>query len=220
MKHVVSRRTGSPGLDADWHGPVWGGLDALSLNGFLGSDPPAHRPRTHVKTAYDSDALHWIFRVEDRYVRAVAARHQDAVCRDSCVEFFFVPGPDIAQGYFNLEINCGGTVLFHWQPVPKRDVVVVAEADVAALGVAASLPKIVDPEIGEPTVWTVACRLPMAVLQRYAPVVAPGHGVAWRANFYKCGDATSHPHWLTWAPVDPSSFGFHRPDIFGELVFE
>lgn len=220
MKHVVSRLTRSAAVDADWNGSLWSGLEALSLNGFLGSDAPAHRPRTQVKTAYRSDALYWIFRVEDRYVRAVATRHQDPVCKDSCVEFFFVPGPDIASGYFNVEINCGGTVLFHWQPAPKRDVVVVAEPDLVALTVAASLPKTVDPEMGDPTVWTVACRLPMAVLQRYASVAAPAPGVVWRANFYKCGDATSHPHWLTWSPVDPSPLGFHRPDTFGELVFE
>lgn len=220
MRHAVPRISVPPVVDADWHSSLWSGLEALSLNNFLGMDPPAHRPRTQVKVAYRPDALYWIFRVEDRYVRAVAERHQDPVCRDSCVEFFFVPGSDIAQGYFNIEINCGGAVLFHWQPVPKRDAVVVAEADVAALSVAASLPKTVDPEIVEPTVWTVACRLPVAVLQRYAPVAAPAPGVVWRANFYKCGDATSHPHWLTWSPVDPSPFGFHRPDVFGELVFQ
>ena len=60
----------------------------------------------------------------------------------------------------------------------------------------------------------------MQILSTYAPVTAPGPGVAWRANFYKCADASSHPHWLTWAPVDWPQPDFHRKEFFGTLVFE
>jgi len=77
---------------------------------------PDHFPRTAFKIAYTQDAVHLIFLVADRYVRAMATGHQQNVCADSCVEFFFSPGPDTAIGYFNLEINCGGTVLFHFHP--------------------------------------------------------------------------------------------------------
>ena len=52
-----------------------------------------------------------IFRVEDRYVRAVSKNYHDSVCKDSCAEFFFTPGTDISAGYFNVEINCGGVML-------------------------------------------------------------------------------------------------------------
>ncbi|MEW6117215.1 MAG: carbohydrate-binding family 9-like protein, partial [Nitrospirota bacterium] len=40
----------------------------------------------------------------------------------------------------------------------------------------------------------------------------------WRANFYKCGDATSHPHWASWAPVE--ALNFHLPHCFGTICFE
>jgi hypothetical protein len=40
------------------------------------------------------------------------------------------------------------------------------------------------------------------------------------ANFYKCADQTSHPHWLTWASVDYPQPKFHLPEFFGRLVFE
>ena len=70
-------------------------------------EKPAHIPKTQAKLMYDSDALYIIFRVEDKYICAVA-RHQGNVCRDSCVEFFFTPSEDIETRYFNLETNCGG----------------------------------------------------------------------------------------------------------------
>ncbi|MDA0991466.1 MAG: carbohydrate-binding family 9-like protein, partial [Verrucomicrobia bacterium] len=47
----------------------------------------------------------------------------------------------------------------------------------------------------------------------------PAPGVSWRSNLYKCGDATSHPHWLTWSPIDRPKPDFHVPDQFGTLTF-
>lgn len=34
------------------------------------------------------------------------------------------------------------------------------------------------------------------------------------------GDNTSHPHWLTWAPVHSPRPDFHTPRSFGTLEFE
>jgi len=39
-----------------------------------------------------------------------------------------------------------------------------------------------------------------------------------RANFYKCGNETSHPHWLSWMPL--AERNFHDPSSFGQLVFD
>jgi hypothetical protein len=160
--------------------------------------------------------------VQDRYVRAVAETHQDSVCGDSCVEFFFTPVEDLSKGYFNLEMNCGGTMLFHYQLIPRKDSRPVASEDLARIEVAHTMPMIVEPERIEPTKWTVAYRLPVDMLCKYYPaeVAFPAPGAVWRANFYKCADASSHPHWLTWSPVKFKQPDFHRPDQFGTLIFE
>ena len=39
-----------------------------------------------------------------------------------------------------------------------------------------------------------------------------------RANFYKCGDKTAHPHYLSWSPIHTEKPDFHRPEFFGELI--
>lgn len=180
---------------------------------------PGHFPRTEFKMTYDETTLHVMFRVEDRYVRAVAARDQDPVCRDSCVEFFFTPGEDVSLGYFNLEMNCGGTMLFHFQHAPRKDPVEIPVNVCSTVCRAHALPRIVDPEIGEPVTWTVRYGIPVALLNTFCPAVSPRPGVSWRGNFYKCADHTSHPHWLTWAPVDVPCPDFHRPEFFGALDF-
>ena len=41
-----------------------------------------------------------------------------------------------------------------------------------------------------------------------------------KANFYKCGDLTSHPHYLSWSPIGTPKPDFHRPEYFGELIIK
>ena len=109
---------GSSLENSKWDSGIWKAVAPLELTYYMG-EKPSHFPKTQAKLMYDSNALYVIFRVEDKYVRAVA-QHQGNVCCDSCVEFFFTPSEDIKTGYFNLETNCGGTMLFHHQLVPRR----------------------------------------------------------------------------------------------------
>ena len=44
-------------------------------------------------------------------------------------------------------------------------------------------------------------------------------GKTFRANFYKCGDMLSVPHYVTWNPVGTPKPDYHRPEYFGELKF-
>jgi hypothetical protein len=157
--------------------------------------------------------------VEDQYVMAKHQNHQDPVYKDSCVEFFFTPGTDVSEGYFNLEMNCGGTMLFHHQVVPRKDAISISEEDINRIQVVASLPERVEPEIQEKITWQVAYRIPFAILEKYHSFDPPETGTVWRANFYKCADETSHPHWLTWSPIDRPTPDFHRPEYFGKLQF-
>ena len=50
---------------------------------------------------------------------------------------------------------------------------------------------------------------PGIILVQYCGGAPPVPGDRWRANFYKCGDETSHPHWASWSPV--GRLDFHRP---------
>ena len=97
----------------------------------------------------------------------------------------------------------------------------IPKPDYDKMTIAHSLPKTIDPEIKEPVTWTVEYRLPFEIVKKHCPtLVPPESGTVWRANFYKCADASSHPHWLTWSPVDFPEPKFHLPEFFGVLKFE
>lgn len=177
-------------------------------------------PRVKFRIAYDSEALFLFYDVADHAVRAVAKRHGDRVCEDSCVEFFFSPSEDLSAGYFNLEMNCGGTALLHYHPAKGKRIHETTAKEFLGAEIRASLPKIVEPERRGPLRWTLESRIPFRLLQKIRRFSAPGPGTVWRGNFYKCGDRTSRPHWLTWAKVASPVPAFHIPKDFGKLKFE
>jgi hypothetical protein len=218
MTYNVKKLSESHTPEGVWEHKVWKDVASLKLENYMGSKP-AHLPKTAVKLLYDKSFVYVIFQVKDRYVRAVCENYEDQVCNDSCVEFFFTPGTDLKEGYFNLEINCGGTMLFRHQNAREENQVSVEKEDARGIDVAPSLSKIVDPEIQEPVTWTLEYALPLDMLEKYAPVVRPAEGVLWRANFYKCADLSSHPHWLTWSPVELPEPDFHKKEFFGGLRF-
>ncbi len=219
--YEVKRTESEPKLRGDWGGPFWKEAEALVIDNYMGSEPE-HKPLSKAKLLYDDDKLYVIFRVDDQYVKAVERGYQGMVCRDSCAEFFFTAGEDIEKGYFNLEMNCGGQALFHFQRKPREEEfrTPITKTDFERIKVYHSLPKIVDPEISEPLVWIIEYSIPFEVLDNYTEIIKPKPGVKWRANFFKCADDTSHPHWLTWSKVDLPAPDFHRPEFFGTLIFK
>ena len=223
MQSYRVRRTASPpGFAGGWGSDPWAQATPLAIEHFhpRSSD---HRPKTQARLLFDDRFLYAIFRVEDRYVRAVSEAFQGRVWTDSCVELFVRPRQD--QGYFNFEMNCGGTLLLYYIEDPTRTAdgflkfAKVDEAHLAEMRIFHSLPKIVDPEIRAPLTWIVEYRIPFSLFSAYLGSPVRAGGASWRANLYKCADECSHPHWASWAPIG-EELNFHQPDRFGLLEFE
>jgi hypothetical protein len=222
MQYTVVSTDALPPPDGDWNRPAWRNAHTLRITHYPWEDS-GHRPRAEARLLYTGEKLAIIFRVEDRYVRAVARRFQDSVCKDSCVEFFVAPLPG-SLAYFNFEVNCGGTMLLYRCLSPEeraagKERIPVSDADGRTIALAHFLPRIVEPEITAPTTWTVEYHVPFALFHKYFGEVPTGPGTVWRGNFYKCGDQTSHPHWGAWAPVDTPRPNFHVPERFQPILF-
>jgi hypothetical protein len=217
--YLVKHSGLSPEFSADWNQEIWKMTKPLILGNYMG-DKPSHFPVTMVKLRYDKDNIYVIFSVKDKYVKAVAKEINGKVWMDSCVEFFFSPGPDTKRGYFNFEVNCKGVFLFQYHLDNDDATGFVSMDDCEKVRISYSLKISTEQEIAEPLEWRVEYSIPFTVLKKYMKVDEPGPGVSWRANFYKCADKTSHPHWLTWAPVDYPQPKFHLPEFFGRLDFE
>jgi len=216
QQYTIYKAPSTPGLDGEWDGSVWGGIPSLDVDHFheKGSD---HRPVTQAKAVYDDAGIYVIFRVEDRYVRCVETRRNGSICADSCAEFFVEPVAGL--GYFNFEINAGGTLLLHYNDQSAGEPhnwVPLDESRLDQVKIYHSLPQVVDPEIEDPTTWIIEYFAPYELFEADVGPVTRGPGTVWRGNFYKCGDATSHPHWAMWNRVE-GELSFHKPEWFAPL---
>lgn len=197
---------------------AWPNLPVAEVNQFLPQSSP-HRPRTSVQIAHDGRNIFGQFKVEDQYVRCLRTAYGSEVWKDSCVEFFVEP--KVGRGYFNFEFNCGGAFLVNHIVDPTRtadgfkNFTRLPGSLAKQITARASLPRVIEPEITEPTNWTLEFQIPIQLLEQYVGRIGDLTGQTWRGNFFKCAEENSHPHWAAWSPV--SEFNFHLPQCFGTL---
>ncbi len=219
MKYQIKPAVGPVAIDGAWDSECWKNVEALRIVNAL-PEGSNHQPKTELKLQYDDQGIYGLFNVSDQYVRSVRTKFQQSVCQDSCVEFFFeLPG----AGYFNLEMNAGcGTLMYYIRDnTPEngefKDYTILPDEDMNKLRKFHTMPDIIEPEITEPVDYRVGFFIPYELIQKYSHCELPKPGTFWHMNAYKCGDQTSHPHWLCWNPIHTSSF--HHPEDFGVLEF-
>lgn len=208
-------------LSGNWNSPEWRDIPTLSIDNFL-PESSGQRPLTYVKLLHDRTSIHVFFKVKDCCVRCTHTGYQAHVWKDSCVEWFVRPKPD--KGYFNFEVNCGGSLHASYVEDPARlpdrslkKSTPLSTERCSSITIFHSLPAIVEPEITVPTEWLIELAVPIPLFEHYLGPLENLTGQEWRANFYKCGDETSHPHWAAWNPVTEKNF--HLPHEFGKITF-
>jgi hypothetical protein len=216
----ILRTSKPPELQGRWDGETWGQAMTLDIACFR-PESSDHRPVTNARLFYDEKRIYVIFRVHDRYIRCLYTRYLDPVYQDSCVEWFVQPQSEL--GYFNFEINCGGALLCYYIEDPTRDEQrrlkkyrKIPVELVQQIAIYHSLPVIVDPEITDFREWVIEFSVPLTLFEYFVGSIGMLAGQNWRGNFYKCGNATSHPHWASWAPL--GAYNFHRPEDFAPIT--
>ncbi len=162
------------------------------------------------RVARTRDALVVDFRVSGLDLRARNTADNGRQWEDSCVEVF-IQDPDGAP-YYNFEINALGKVLACSGPERHNRTPRPAEEMEQILRFTQMEGGPLEQE-GIHT-WRVGVVIPFRLLgidlERLPRSI--------KANFYKCGDKTAHPHFLSWSPVETPKPDFHRPEFFGELI--
>jgi hypothetical protein len=217
--HVAKHLKGKPVIDAVWDKTVWKKAAIIPIARHMGPTP-SFVPKVEAKMGYDQSNIYVIFQVKDKFVQSRILEYNGSVSTESCVEFFFAPDENHPLSYFNLEINAGGTPLIFYITKPMSEVQRLKKEEIEQIEIAHSMPRVVYPEIQEPVTWTIECRIPISLLEKYTPVTRPEKGKQWKANFYKTGSRTSNPNYMTWALVDFPRPNFHLPQYFGTIQFK
>jgi hypothetical protein len=162
------------------------------------------RSRTHLAVSYHVRGLD---------LRATQMEDNGRTWEDSCCEFFI--GNPFDGTYCNFEITCIGTLRVgngtgrigrtFQNPDRIKDVIRFS-----------TLPRKEIDLSGKIFGWSVALAIPFDFIG-IDPANLP---IRLMGNFYKCGDKTAHPHFLSWNKIKTSKPDFHRPEYFGELILK
>lgn len=154
-----------------------------------------------------------VFHVRGLDLRATAMEDNGNSWEDSCCEFFV---SDPADGtYYNFELTCIGSLLASKRK-SRNEKTDFQAGQLERVIRHSSLERKRWDVSDKVYCWTVAMLVPFDLIgieEGKLPEIL-------RANFYKCGDLTAHPHFLSWNPIVSPSPDFHRPDSFGRLVLE
>lgn len=144
-------------------------------------------------------------------IRAVAAKRDDPVYQDSCLECFLNPFPAQQNSYINFEMNPNGVFLteFGSEREGRERLSRLTEQSPSVTPFTLPSPQ------GD--AWGVLLFVPCELVESlyHQPFsIAPA---AMAGNFYKCGDETAHPHFGAYFPVGSAELGFHNPQCFGRI---
>lgn len=170
-----------------------------------------YKPDCQFKIARSANSVFIHFKVKENNVKALYAIDQQPVWEDSCVEFFCkLPEQNF---YYNFEFNCIGTCLASKRESRDINVIPFTVEKMKSIKRFASLGNSKFDEKKGDFEWTLTVEIPFDFIGVQSDNL-PGKLLA---NFYKCGDGKSVPHYLSWNKISTDHPDFHRPEFFGEI---
>lgn len=181
----------------------WEDMEALEIGERMWTAPVDIS--ASAKIGYTEDALLVRLTAREALIRAEESGPLGHPWEDSCLEFFLSPVEGDPR-YINIEFNPNACCCLglgdgreRMRLLPERNWL--------------------EPEVfTAPDGWGIAYRVPFALLRMLFPAFRAAPGTVIRANCYKCGDKTSHPHFLSWNRVTSETPNFHRPEDFGRMI--
>ncbi|MDD4992793.1 MAG: carbohydrate-binding family 9-like protein [Paludibacter sp.] len=170
-----------------------------------------YKPDCRFKIARSNESLFIHFKITEKNIHAWYANDHDPVWKDSCVEFF-CQLPD-QLSYFNFEFNCIGTCLASKRDSRTDNIIPFTTEEISSIKRYASLgnaPFDTRPGVSE---WKLTVEIPFSLIGFISGELPE----TINANFYKCADESSVPHYLSWNLITTPKPDFHCPAFFGKL---
>lgn len=185
----------------------WDVLESLPITQLYWSEPVDIFAKA--KICYDNTAIYIQLSAKEKHIRAEHTGALGMPCEDSCLEFFFAPD-EKDRRYLNFEFN-PNACMYLGIGSSIRDLVRILPEDTTLFQ-----PCVEQTQEG----WKITFLIPVSFIRFFFPDFTASPGRRVRGNFYKCGDKTEVPHFLSWSELSSPVPDFHRSCDFGELYFE
>jgi hypothetical protein len=173
-----------------------------------------YKPIVHFTIAHNNKNILLHYTINEQSIRAKTLENNGNVWEDSCVECFIMPENDGI--YYNFEFNCIGTKLLAvGNSRHNREFATANLLD--KIIVKSSLNRYIFDEIKGDFNWEITIKIPIKCFFKHT--IKTLKNKCFKANFYKCGDGLSTPHYLSWNNIETINPDFHTPPYFGEICF-
>jgi hypothetical protein len=189
------------------------GVKALIDNVNWKDEFPKTMP-VSVQLLHDNERLYLYYETTGEALRAVNTKDFGSIWEDSCVEFFVQREGE--NTYRNFECNpLGAMIAAHRE---SKESAQELAREVATIVRFTTVNHRYNENGQQVSDWSLYLEIPKKVLGFAENEQLSGQKL--RANFYKCGDNTSEPHFLSWNPIDLPKPNFHVPQFFGMLELQ
>lgn len=191
----------------------WSDIATDKINVFNWDKFKGYDPKAEFQMAHNDKNIFIRLTAHNDYIVSQCKNTNDMVCCDSCMEAFFII-PSCPDTYFNFEFNSDGVMFLGCGKSRSGRTTVDPEIIKSYVTVMAESEAIPQTQRGT---WRVTAIInkeifPVLVGTKFAS----GKG---KGSFYKCGDRVI-PHFIAWNRIATDHPDFHRPEFFGELIFE
>lgn len=194
---------------------VFSGLEPIDIDCLNWAFEYPYRPEVSFRLFHNDAYLFIQYDVREKCTAALETVDGNDVYKDSCVEFFILP--EGSDHYYNFEWNAIGTLCMS-RRTGRHDPVHAPKEVLSSVLTCSTYGRKAFSEIKGDNLWQLRAAIPCSAL--FGDKLESWEGARFRANFYKCGDALSTPHYVTWAPIGAPSPDYHRPEFFRPAVCE
>jgi hypothetical protein len=187
-------------------------MDQLPRHQLLNNSWPQYETKCSAgfSMAHTDEEILIKFYIVNDYFQSKVRNINEAVHQDNCIEFFVSFNGE--QVYYNIEFNCLGIgKMAYGNQDGERKLLPKSAIRKIKTWTRSSI-------VNEVFDWEIILSIPATVFEYHQ--IKFQKQLSCKGNFYKCGDELPAPHYLTWNRIEASSPDFHRPEFFGDIVFE
>lgn len=208
----------APVIDGRGNDPIWQQAKPIALKeNRYGKEVRESGLQTHVKACYDDSTLYFLFVCNDPDIWAAFTQRDEYLWQEEVVEVF-IDVDDVRETYVEIEVSPANIIFDSYIVDPENiDLPATASFNLPGLITAVNVQGTLNQREDIDNSWTVEMAIPFEDLANLAAEkVSPETEI--KLNFYRLDkNKGEEPSAYAWSPTGKS---FHKPSVFGKLVFK
>lgn len=205
-------------MDGKANEPIWRQAKPITLkNNRTGKEVQESALQTHVKACYDDTNLYFLFKCNDPDIWAAFTQRDEYLWKEEVVEVF-IDVDNVPDTYVEIEVSPANILFDSYIVDPENiDVPATAKFNLPDLRTGVTIQGTLNKRDDKDNSWTVEMAISFEDLANATTEkVSPETEI--RLNFYRL-DKNQGQEFASYA-WSPTGKSFHKPAVFGKLMFK